>query len=270
MLKIGEFARLSQVSLKTLRHYDTMGILHPSQIDAENGYRLYELAQLADMMRIQALKDCGFALEEIAHLMQTHDTKAIEELLNQRVAAQQQVVAEEQARLQRLLARVKQLSTAEHIRPYDVVLKRTEPLTLVGLRECVAGTEQIGPLAWKVLGCLEQHKLALVGPLIHLYYDESGFDEGIDLFVGAAVAALPDVTDGLCCERLSEGQQVACVLYRGDYQDIRNGYIALNFWLSTSGYQRVGPCREIYLRSPVDTADSASYLTELQIPIEKA
>jgi DNA-binding transcriptional MerR regulator len=42
MLKIGEFARLSQVSMRTLRHYDALGILRPSHIDPESGYRLYQ------------------------------------------------------------------------------------------------------------------------------------------------------------------------------------------------------------------------------------
>ncbi|MBO0795674.1 MAG: MerR family DNA-binding transcriptional regulator [Ktedonobacteraceae bacterium] len=94
MLKIGEFARLSQVSIKTLRHYDALGVLQPSQIDPENGYRLYEVGQLADVVRILALKDCGFALEEIAQLLRTHDVAAIEALLRQRVTIQQRLVKE--------------------------------------------------------------------------------------------------------------------------------------------------------------------------------
>src|SRR5690349_16822422 len=113
MLKIGEFARLSQVSIKTLRHYDALGLLRPSQVDEENGYRLYEMRQLAAMMRIQALKDCGCTLEEIAHLLRSSDVASIRELLQQRVEIQRQVVADEQARLQRLQARIEQLDGAE-------------------------------------------------------------------------------------------------------------------------------------------------------------
>jgi DNA-binding transcriptional MerR regulator len=92
MLKIGEFARLSQVSGKTLRHYDLLGLLRPFYIDPESGYRLYEIGQLADMMRILALKDCGFVLDEIADLLLTSDVQATEALLNQHVTAPQQVV----------------------------------------------------------------------------------------------------------------------------------------------------------------------------------
>lgn len=268
MLKIGEFARLSQVSMKTLRHYDTLGLLRPSQIDVENGYRLYNMEQLADMMRIQALKDCGFALEEIGQILQTHDVKAIIALLNQRVAAQQEVIAGEQARLQRLTARIKLLSSTEHAPHYDVALKQTEALTLAGLRRCIASREDIGPLAQTALQRFEQQALVPIGPLVHVYFEVE--TEAIDLFVGAPVIALPSSISDLTCERFSGGEQVACVLHRGDYTAISNAYVALHLWLATSGYRLSGPCREIYHRSPRDTADTASYLTEIQLPIRPA
>jgi DNA-binding transcriptional MerR regulator len=266
MLKIGEFARLSQVSMKTLRHYDALGILRPSHIDPASGYRLYQIEQLADMMRILALKDCGLALEQIAELVRTHDLKAIEILLNERVTAQQRIVAEEQARLQRLIARVKQLASAEHLPLYDVALKRTEPLTLLGLRQHLATTKEIGPFARAVLRQFEQQAIIPLGSLIHLYFEATAL-EGFDLFVGAPVAALSATSPNLCYERLTEGEQVACVLYRGDYAAINSAYVALHLWLATSGYRLAGPCREIYHRSPLHTDDSASYLTEIQYPI---
>jgi DNA-binding transcriptional MerR regulator len=266
MLKIGEFARLSQVSMKTLRHYDSLGVLRPSQIDVESGYRLYDLAQLGDMMRIQALKDCGFALEEIAQLLQTHDVKAIEALLKQRVAAQQQIINDEQARLQRLMARLKLLATADYIPNYDVVIKQTEPLTLVGLRQCIDSRGAIGPMAEAVLQRIEAQALIPMRPSVHVYYDVEA--ENIDLFIGAPVMALPATIADLICERLAGEQQVACVLHRGDYAAIQNAYVALHMWLATSGYRVSGPCREIYHRSPRDSTDVTSYLTEIQLPIQ--
>ena len=268
MLKIGEFARLSQVSLKTLRHYDLLGVLRPSRIDPDSGYRLYEMEQLAEMMRIQALKDCGFTLEEIAHMLQTSDVKAVEILLQQRLVSQQQLVAEEQARLQRMQARIKQLTWTNTISRYDVALRQTEQLTLLGLRQYVATTEEIGPLARKVVRHLEQQALVPIGPLIHLYFDEDMQEEGFDLFVGAPVAASPLVMTELRCEVLAGGSQVACVLHCGDYTNIGAAYTALDRWLSLSGYQAGGSYREIYHRSPSHTNDPSSYLTEIQYPLQ--
>ena len=46
MLKIGDFSKLSRVSIRMLRHYDEIGLLHPVKIDPESGYRYYSENQL--------------------------------------------------------------------------------------------------------------------------------------------------------------------------------------------------------------------------------
>lgn len=62
MLKIGEFSKLSRVSVRMLRHYDQKGLLTPSEIDPMTGYRYYSENQLSQVFRITALKDLGFSL----------------------------------------------------------------------------------------------------------------------------------------------------------------------------------------------------------------
>lgn len=265
MLKIGEFARLSQVSIKTLRHYDKISLLVPATIDPENGYRLYEMDQLADMMRILALKDCGFALEEIASLFDTHDSGAVEALVAERIADQQQVVTDEQTRLQRLLARSQQLQALTDEVPYDFVLKQTEAYTLVGQRQTLADQAAIAPFVQVVLKEMAQQLIVPGEPLVHLYFDVDC--DAIDLFVGAPVMARPSSLGNLDYQRIKAGASVASVLHRGDYTTIRQAGMALEGWIRRSGYQRVGPVYEIYHRSPAHTTDPAEYLTELQLPI---
>jgi DNA-binding transcriptional MerR regulator len=269
MLKIGEFARISQVSIKALRHYDAIGLLPPARIDHESGYRFYEMEQLGDLARILALKDCGFALDEIARLLQTHSALDIKEMLRQRIAAQEQLIAEEQARLHRITARLRQLERIDTPdAAFDVMLKQAEPLTLLGARRTVASTQEIGPFARVVWEQLEQHAVLPVGPLVHLYYDVDADNEQIDLFVGVPVMMLPlDDTD-LLYERLPGGDLLACIIYRGDYGEIGAGYGMLGRWLAASNYQTIGPYREIYHRSPLHTTDPASYITEIQCPVK--
>ena len=276
MLKIGEFARISQVSIKTLRHYDALGLLRPAHIDPESGYRFYTVDQIVDVVRLLALKDCGFGLEEIGHLLRQHDAFAIESLLRERIATQKDLVATEQARLQRMAARLQQVIATKEDMVFDVALKRTEPITLVGKRGCLASTEEIGPFAVAVVAQLAQAAIAFTRPLIHLYFDgiddesTSETDERIDLFVGAPVAAIPFALGEFECQRLPDGDQVACVIYRGDYIGIGKAAQALDRWIATSGYRQSGPCREIYHRSPAHTDDPAEYLTEIQSPIVAA
>jgi DNA-binding transcriptional MerR regulator len=194
-LKIGEFARLSQVSIKTLRHYDKIGLLVPATTDPENSYRLYQMDQLADMMRILALKDCGFTLDEIASLLNTHDSEAVATLVAERIADQQQVVDEEHARLQRLLARSQQLKAMKDNVQYDFVIKQTEAYTLIGQRQTLLDQAAIAPFVQRVIEKLELQFIASSEPLVHLYFDFN-CDE-IDLFVGAPVMALPSSLNDL-------------------------------------------------------------------------
>ena len=69
MLKIGEFSKLSRVSIRMLRHYDTIGLLKPMAIHPETGYRYYGEEQLPVAGRIAALKEMGFRLSEIAEIL---------------------------------------------------------------------------------------------------------------------------------------------------------------------------------------------------------
>ena len=64
MLKIGEFSKLSRVSIRSLRRYDEAGLLAPASIDSFTGYRYYSERQLPVANRIRALRDMGFPLAD--------------------------------------------------------------------------------------------------------------------------------------------------------------------------------------------------------------
>lgn len=66
MFKIGEFSKLTQVSIRMLRYYDETGLLRPEQTDKYSGYRLYSAAQIPALNKIVFLRDLGFNISEIA------------------------------------------------------------------------------------------------------------------------------------------------------------------------------------------------------------
>ena len=71
MLKIGDFSKLSRVSIRMLRHYDEIGLLAPGKVDAFTGYRYYGEEQLPTIYRINALKEMGFGLAAMIPTMET-------------------------------------------------------------------------------------------------------------------------------------------------------------------------------------------------------
>src|SRR4051812_44212396 len=69
MFRIGDFSRLTRVSMKTLRHYDEIRLFKPAYVDRFTDYRYYSFDQLPRLNRILALKGLGFPLENIRQML---------------------------------------------------------------------------------------------------------------------------------------------------------------------------------------------------------
>ena len=68
-MKIGEFAEMNRVTTKMLRHYDEIGLLQPSRVDPETGYRIYDESQSAYLNWIIILKNLDFPLSQIRRML---------------------------------------------------------------------------------------------------------------------------------------------------------------------------------------------------------
>ena len=77
MFYIGEFSKMGKTTIKTLHHYDRIGLLHPEAVDGATGYRLYTTRQLAELHRIQSLRQAGLSVEEVAAIVAGADAQPI-------------------------------------------------------------------------------------------------------------------------------------------------------------------------------------------------
>ncbi len=96
MIRIGDFSRLSRVSIKTLRYYDEMGLFKPVDVDRLTGYRYYSASQLPRLNRILALRDLGLSLEQIARVLDEGvSSEQLRGMLRLKRAELQQHIADE-------------------------------------------------------------------------------------------------------------------------------------------------------------------------------
>ena len=110
MLKVGDFSKLANVTVKALRHYDSLGLLKPVWIDRFSGYRYYNLDQLPRLNRILALKDMGFTLEQIGSMLDASlSADALRRIFDQKQQELQQRLQDEQERLNRVAERLRQI-----------------------------------------------------------------------------------------------------------------------------------------------------------------
>ena len=267
MLKIGEFSSLVHVSIRTLRHYDELGLLRPAHIDSESGYRYYSVSQLPRLYRILALRDLGFPLDRIGGaLAEGISAEALRGMLLLREVEQQKQVEEETERLNRLQA-VLSLIEKEGRLTSDVVLKDVAPQWIVSLREHIP--------AYRVVGQLIGRLHALLGPLagqgmgVGLLHDPEYQEENVDVEAGVYLKHPAEVKAPLRCYQLP-AVTVASVVHRGAFSRIGEAYMDLLGWVEANGYHLWGPSRELFLHvNPPASRDDRSNVTEIQVPVRK-
>src|SRR6186997_276801 len=76
-LKVGELARRTGLTIRTLHHYDEIGLLKPS-LHTESGHRLYTTADVARLQQVRSLRQLGFSLEEVRDCLDRPDFSPLE------------------------------------------------------------------------------------------------------------------------------------------------------------------------------------------------
>ena len=96
MFRIGEFSRLTQVSIRMLRYYDEVGILKPAEVDKWTGHRLYSVEQIPRLNKILYLRDSGLNISEIALALKTDDQSLLTQLDKKRLEIECAIQAEQE------------------------------------------------------------------------------------------------------------------------------------------------------------------------------
>jgi len=271
MIRIGDFSKLSRVSVKTLRFYDEIDLLKPVEVDTFTGYRYYEFSQLAHLNRILALKDLGFPLDEIRNLLE--DGLSVEQLrgmLKLREAESRQKVREETERLKRIEARLKQIEQELVMPKYEVVIKKIEPFKVASLRGIVPAPPDQGSLWRELEGYLALHRVRPLGPCLSLYHDDEYKEQDWDIEVCEPLNETLQPGKRIKVHELPGVSSMASVVYEGPLVRIQEAYDEIMRWLDANGYQIIGPGREVYLHPAKGGSQSdPKTVTEIQFPVEK-
>ena len=125
MFKIGEFSKLAQVPVATLRYYDQIELLKPSEVDRWSGYRRYSANQLPRIHRILALKGLGFSLDQIAGALDNGlSPEQMRGMLRLRHAQISQQLVDMQGQLVEVEMRLQQIEREDRLPAHDVLLKQ--------------------------------------------------------------------------------------------------------------------------------------------------
>ncbi|MGH3167060.1 MAG: MerR family transcriptional regulator [Trebonia sp.] len=273
MFSIGEFARLGAVSIRTLRHYDEIGLLPPAGTDPVTGYRSYSPRQLRQLNRIVALKDLGLTLGQIRQLL---DGITVEELRGMLLLRQAQLEHELQRERHHLLgveARLRHIAQEDDM-PDDIVVKEIPTLGVVAIADTAPGwgPGNIVPSVNRARVKFDQLGISglatVTGPFMIIYEKTDG--EEVIVSVALPVAGEPTELPPPARYRVLPAIEVAAAVRSGPAASIYPMvYQDLNAWVQAHGYQAQDPGREIWIHEIDDAADVDQQVFESQLPFTR-
>jgi DNA-binding transcriptional MerR regulator len=264
MLSIGEFSKLSQVSIKTLRFYHEIGLINPVHIDRSSGYRYYSARQLADIRRILTFKDMGFSLDEIEQLLGQNlsPDRLREKLLIKRDEAHAKI-NEGEEQIRRIDLAMSQVTSTGAIPPSNITLKGISPQLVASLRGTIASYEDANDLFDELSQYVKRNAgTGTLGAVWHNCGKSAGpIDCEAVIFLRRRIAPGKRVT-------VSElpGATVATAICGGN-ADFTSSYVSANNWITGNNWRRSGPNREVYLKGGYSDAESG--VMEIQFPVER-
>lgn len=266
MLQIGAFSKVCQVSVKTLRHYDSIGLLRPAEVDAFTGYRYYAEEQIDRMNYIQRLKRYGFSLEEIARLLDVSDQTELLRALRERQEQLTRDRRETDVILRELQTHISVFERTGDMmtyqKNYTVSIKESPALSVLASRR-VMSVDDFGRCYGALFERVAREHLTPTGLTGSRYFDET-FDHDasdIEVFIGVREEDRADQT--------LPAQTCAMTVHRGGYSTLNEAYGAVVRWIAEKGYEIAGAPFDLYVRSRFDAPSPEDWETEVWFPVVK-
>jgi len=271
MLKIGEFSRLSQISIHALRHYDSLELLMPGHIDKFTSYRYYTLEQLPRAHRIMALKGMGLSLEQISIMLNSElKIDELRGMFHLKQAEIEQHVREQQQRLAQVEFHLHMIEMEGTMPELDVVIKEIETHKVLYQRIRVTGSEidQIGAEIWKAYE--KKDFIPNSYPAGIMYGDEINPDDYEFAFaipVGDDQGDFTLPTMGTLEVREIPTVTAATIVVQGhNERQFIERKVQLQRWAVENGYEITEEMRVIQYKPPAITPRE-EWVTELQLVV---
>lgn len=273
LLSIGEFSRLSRISVRMLRHYDERGVLHPTETDPSSGYRFYSGELLRTTARIRALRDVGLGVSELAACVPMLDEPALMRavLEEQRVRLETDAAAVA-SRIREVVHLIEKLETPtmsiDNIQAFDVVQRDLPGRTVAALRDTIEAYPAEGLLWDRFMRTLPSTGAIIAErPLVvAVFHDETYVESDVDVEVQIDVAGPFTGAAGIRCVDVP-AQHVAQATLRGGYDGIHPACEALGRWIGEHDYAIVGPMLNVYVVSPQQDPNPGNWVTQVCLPI---
>ena len=271
MLKIGDFSKLSKVSIYMLRHYDKLGLLVPAYVDESNGYRYYEEKQLTTANQIQALKAMGLGLTAIGEIIyKYHDNDSLSGYLSIEADRMRRAAEELQRQIRQIDTTITALQRRESLMRYRIEIKEVPKRLVMCTRDRIPAYDHEGEL-WSRLVEVQQRQNLSPAPLSYqmaIFHDGGFVEHDVDVEVQMAVTQRGCDTERVKFKEV-ESFLAVILIYEGSYDLITQINETIASWVQDNGYAFCGPHFNIYHVSPQTETDAEKMVTEVGFPVKK-
>ncbi len=263
MLKIGEFSKLSHLTVKALRFYESKGILMPASVDEWTGYRFYEIDQLETAEAVKAYKRLGLTIDEITAVLNGADLRPL-------LAAKAELLHAERDRIDTCLSEIRSVLEDKKMK-YQVTQKQIPEMVVYS---CEATLDKYADImSW--IPSVGEECLALnpglqcADPPYEFceYLDAEYRENDIRIRHSEAVTKMGNENERIHF-RVLPAAKVLCVEHKGPYETITQAYTFLMKYAESNGYVCAGPARECYIDGIWNKESPEEWLTEVQLPIQ--
>jgi len=263
-VSVGQFATMTHLSVKTLRHYHDVGLLEPARVDEWTGYRYYSLDQLPAAQLIRRLRDLKMPIPDVRSVLLASDPNERNVLISSHMDRLETELAETRAAVNSLrvlldTARTRAPITRRHVRAFTAI--------------SIAGTIDPGEVAtWWASALAElrtfakNHDLRSTGPAGGVFDEALYQQERAGAMVYLPISGTIDDSGRIRSMQIPEAELVITTHY-GSAADIDLAYADLGSYLAEHHMEVAKQIREHYLCDRSDTPDEARWETEIAWPI---
>ncbi|ASA20851.1 MerR family transcriptional regulator [Paenibacillus donghaensis] len=270
MFRIGDFSKLSNISIRMLRHYDKLGVLIPEKTDQDTGFRYYSAAQLRTVNKIQMLKEMGFSLAIIKEMLSSDgDLAKIRAYFAVREAELQEELWLLNTQNQLLASSLELLRRDVLPMEYHVLVKSIPERAVISARRIIPTYADEHLLWGQLYSELAGQNLPIAAPPygLAIFHDQEHKDSDVDVEVQLAVGGSGDQLSPGVVYKMAPETRVASITMNGEYDQMGSVFETAAQWMEDNGYRLAGSMFNIYHVSPAQDPDPENWVTEACFPV---
>lgn len=277
LYSIGQASKICHLSVQTLRFYDKLGLVRPSETDKSSGYRYYSNTDLLHVKIVQGLKELNFTLEEIGQALRDNKLPRMMEMME----SKHKETLREMRRLEQVAAAIKQrMSQVNYLQALSNEFKELDVLIeMKSFQDRYVASDRgnyacgMEASAVRFSGLFQKvamNGLMPNGYIMSVYHENiMTFDrEDSDIEVCVPIERGENTAT---FTRTVEGGDYVTALYCGlpNEESCKRIYGKVLDWIEANGYEESGPSIEQYLVDMTQMRNPEDFIVELQVPVKK-